>query len=358
MNKGDQGKTANNSDEISVGEIFTAVKGALVYIKTKWIIILLISLVGALLGLAYSIVKKPDYSATSTFVLEESSKGGALGQYAGLASAAGIDIGGGGSGGIFQGDNIIELYKSRLMIAKTLLSEVKLNNRNILLIDRYIEFKKLKAKWKKNDGIDTITFKGDPAKFNRHQDSIITDLTEVFNKKYLTVFKPDKKLSIIQVTFISADELFAKEFTNKLVENVNDFYVITKTKKSDQNVTVLQHQVDSVRQILNSSISGVASAIDASPNANPLLLSLRVPSQRKQVDVQASTAVYSEIVKNLEIAKITLRQEKPLIQIIDSPVLPLAVNKVGKVKGVVLGIVIAGFLTILILGIVSLFHRA
>jgi tetrahydromethanopterin S-methyltransferase subunit G len=350
-------RNAGNADEVSIGDIFTSLKNAFSYIKTKWLTIVLISLLGGLAGLAFSILKKPVYSATSTFVLEEAGKGGGLGQYAGLASLAGIDLGGAGGGGIFQGDNIIELYKSRLMIEKTLLSKAKFNNQETLLIDRYIDFKKLRKKWKDDDGIDSITFNGNPEKFNRHQDSIITDITETFNKKYLTVLKPDKKLSIIQVIFAAGDELFAKEFNNKLVENVNEFYTITKTKKSDQNVRVLQRQADSVKQVLNASISGVASAIDASPNANPQLLSLRVPSQKKQVDVQASTAVYGEIVKNLEISKITLRQEKPLIQVIDSPVLPLFVAKVGKVKGILIGVVLGCVLCIFSLLLFRLFRK-
>lgn len=347
MKKGDPANNGNNSDEISVSAIYGAFTGAYLYIKTKWVIIVIVSVIGALSGLAFSVFKKPDYTATCTFVLEEASKGGALGQYAGLASLAGIDLGGalgGGGGGIFQGDNIIELYKSRLMIEKTLLSKVNINNKDILLIDRYINSKHLRKKWKSYDDIDTINFNGDPAKFNRHQDSIISDLTRIFNKKYLAVAKPDKKLSIIQVVFISTDEIFAKEFTNKLVENVNEFYVQTKTKKSNQNVAVLQRQADSVRRILDSSISGVASAIDASPNPNPLLVSLRVPSQKKQIDVQASTAVYSEVVKNLEISKITLRQDKPLIQIIDSPILPLKDNHVGKVVGLIVGFILGAVL--------------
>lgn len=328
----------SNSDEVSVKDIFTAVGNSAKYVKSKWLIVVLIAVTGAAAGLAYSIFKKPIYTAICTFVLEDGSKGSALGQYAGLASLAGIDVNGGG--GLFQGDNIIELYKSRLMIEETLLSKANFNGKDQLLIDRYIDFNKLRRKWKRNDDIDSISFYGAPEKFDRHQDSIITDITETFNKKYLSVSKPDKKLSIIGVAFSSKDELFAKEFTNKLVETVNTFYVLTKTKKSNQNVVVLQRQADSVRAVLNSSISGVASAIDAAPNANPLQLSLRVPSQKKQVDVQASTAVYSEIVKNLELSKINLRQDKPLIQVIDEPVLPLIVNKVTKVKGIIAGFIL------------------
>jgi uncharacterized protein involved in exopolysaccharide biosynthesis len=324
------------SSEISLKEIASKIRMCLIYIRLKWLPILVLGIIGGALGLTYSIIKKPTYTAVCTFVLEESGKSG-LGQYAGLASLAGIDLGGGGGGGMFQADNIIELYKSRLMLEKTLLSQVTLDGKNQLLIDRYIEFNKLRKVWKEKDHIDNISFTGNPDNFTRTQDSIISSMVESFNKNLLTVNKLDKKLSIIAVQVVSNDELFAKNFNLKLVETVNNFYALTKTKKSNQNVIVLQRQADSVKMILNSSLSGVASAIDANPNANPQLLTLKVPSQKKQVDVQANTAIYAEMVKNLELSKISLRQDMPLIQIIDKPVLPLLKSKLSKLKGIIVG---------------------
>nr|MBB6230810.1 hypothetical protein [Mucilaginibacter sp. FT3.2] len=309
---------------------------------------------GAILGLGYSFYKKPVYNATCTFVLEESGKGGGIGQYAGLASLAGISIGGGGGGGIFEGDNIIELYKSRIMIEKTLLRTLTIKGKNISLIERYIADKHLRKRWKK-EHIDSVSFNSSPETFTRLQDSIITDLVTAFNKRNLNVSKPDKKLNIIKVEFLDEDELFAKEFTLGLVENVNNFYIQTKTKKAYQDVLILQKQADSVKNVLNLSISGVAAATDASPNANPTLLSLKVPSQKKQIDVQANSSIYGEIVKNLEISKISLRQEMPLIQVIDKPILPLDKNYIGKIKAIILGGLIGFFLAILILSVNKLF---
>jgi len=356
MKQEEQGEKTGNADEVSLTDIIQKVRSGLTYLRRKWLIIFLFGLLGGILGLAYAMVKKPVYLAACTFVLDEGNKSGAMGQYAGLASLAGIDIGSGGNS-IFSGDNIIELYKSRLMIEKTLLSEADFNGKNELLIERYINYNKLRIKWKEKDHIDNITFSGNPEKFNRKQDSIITDLVETFNKKVLGVYKPDKKLSIIRVEVAANDELFAKQFTDKLVETVNDFYVQTKTKKTQQNVQILQKQADSVRRQLNSSISGVASAIDADPNANPSLLSLRVPSQRKQVDVQASTAIYAEIVKNLEVSKMALLQETPLIQVIDSPVLPLEVDRTSKAKSIIIGFILSSFICLLWLLIKKLFSN-
>lgn len=334
-------------NEITLKQVILKFRSGWKYLLSKWLVILAAGLVGGLIGLTYAYFKKPTYTATSTFVLEDSKAGG-LGQYAGLASLAGINIGG-GAGGIFQGDNIIALYKSRLMIEKALLSTVSINGKKQLLIDRYVDFKKLRNKWKEKDHINTISFFDNPQNFNRKQDSIISDLVEIFNKKVLNVEKPDKKLNILKVDVTTDDELFSKEFNIKLVETVNNFYTETKTKKTAQNVQILQRQADSVKRVLNNSISGVASAIDAAPNANPSLLTLRVPSQRKQIDVQANTAIYSEIVKNLEVSKLSLLQETPLIQAIDLPILPLEKNNISILLGLVIGVIIGTFFTTLII---------
>lgn len=328
-----------NADEISVKDVFVKIREVATYLKSKWIPILCLGIAGALIGILYATFKKPVYTAKYTFVLDEQSSHGGLSQYAGLASLAGLDLGGSG-GGLFSGDNILELYRSRTMIEKTLLANVSFNGKTTSLIERYITFNHLRKRWKDKDGINDINFNGNPENFNRKQDSIITDIAEQFNKKILYITKPDKKLSIIEVDVTSNDELFAKNFNDKLVETVNNFYVLTKTKKSLRNVTMLQKQADSVRTILNNSISGVAAAVDVSPNANPFMQSLKVPSQRKQIDVQTNSAIYSGIVQNLEIAKVTLRQETPLIQVIDSPVLPLKITAASKVVDLIVGFVL------------------
>jgi len=299
------------------------------YLKSKWVFLACFSIVGFLLGFGYAKISKPEYTAQSTFVLEEGDDRGGLGAYSGLASMVGIDIGSGG-GGVFQGDNILQLYKSRKMIKATLLSKGIFDHRQEILIHRLIKFSKLREKWAEKPELKNIDFSIPQNKFTLQHDSLISVFTKEINLKNLEVFKPDKKLSIIAVQFKSEDELFAKVFTENMVKNVNEFYIRTKTQKSSENLAILQKQADSVRYALNRSIGGVATAIDANPNSNPAVQVLKVPSQRKQVDVQASAAIYQEIVKNLEIAKVSVRKEKPLIQVIDEPVLPLEKKKKGK----------------------------
>lgn len=345
----------NSNNEISLADLFRKFGRLARYIKSKGKVIMIWIGIGIAAGLCYSLFKKPTYTAVCTFVLEDSKQGG-LGQYSGLASLVGINVN--SSSGIFEGDNILELYKSRAMIEKALLSTYNFGGKSEQLIDRFIDMNGLRASDKAgSNGIGNISFSGDPASFNRKQDSIITSLVTMINKKVLSVSKPDKKLSIINVEVTSVDEGFSKSFSDKIVQTVNNFYVQTKTKKALQNVQTLQKQADSIRLVLNSSIYGVANANDAAPNANPFMSSLHVPSQKRQIDVQASSTIYNEIVKNLEVAKMSLREEAPLVQVIDAPVLPLKKNKFGKIKGIISGGVIFGLISVLWFSIGKIFQN-
>jgi uncharacterized protein involved in exopolysaccharide biosynthesis len=48
-------------------------------------------------------------------------------------------------------------------------------------------------------------------------------------------------------------------------------------------------------------------------------------------------------------AKVTLMRETPLIQVIDRPILPLKKEKPGKLKSLILGGFLAGFLAVVFL---------
>jgi hypothetical protein len=78
----------------------------------------------------------------------------------------------------------------------------------------------------------------------------------------------------------STNELFSKYFTEALVKEVSDFYIDTKSKKSRENMLILERQTDSIRRELNGAITGVAVANDNTFNLNPAL-NVRRASARK-----------------------------------------------------------------------------
>lgn len=348
------------NNDISLKDLILTVRDWYRYLLSRWLVILASVLIGSFAGFFYCMCKKPVYIASTTFVLEDEHRSGGLSSIAGLASMAGLDIDVGG-GSIFQGDNILELYKSRKMIEKTLLTTVKSNGRNQLLVDQYISFNKLKEIWSKNPQLNDFSFTDLPLLSipkARLKDSLMTAIISDINKNYLTVEKPDKKLSIISVNVKAIDEVFAKAFNDEIVKNVNDFYVQTKTKKSLENVKILQQKTDSVRAIMNGAIYVAANIVDATPNLNPTRQSQRTaPTQRAQFSAETNKAMLSSLVQNLEMSKISLRNDAPLIQVIDQPVFPLQKSQIGKIKGAGIGGFIAGFLVGLFLLIYKFFNN-
>ncbi|QJD97551.1 lipopolysaccharide biosynthesis protein [Mucilaginibacter robiniae] len=338
-----------DQDEITLKELAGKFKRLTIYLSARWKLIALITIVGIVLGVTYATFKKPVYTADCNFVLDiGDNKAGGGGAYSGVASLMGLDVS--ASSGLFEGDNIIELYKSRLMIEKTLLTPAVFAGKKDLLVNRYIKINNLRSAWAKtNPKIKNIDFSITPTQFTLAHDSVLAGIVGDINGSYLTIARPDVKLNIVKVSVKSKDQYFAKEFADKVVANVNSFYVQTKTQRSLDNINILRKQVDSLRRMLTSSMSNVASAGDANPNPNPSLQSLRLPSQRKQVDVQSTQSLYLEAVNNLELAKIGLRKERPIIQVIDGPIYPLPSTSVGKIKGGVIGGVLGLFLITLIM---------
>lgn len=356
MNSSNVDKSNAGQDDVSLRDIILKLRIWWKYLLFKWKVIVIAGLIGGALGLTYALIKKPVYKAELSFALQDNGPTGGLSTAAGIASQFGIDLGGLDNGlGAFSGDNILELLKSRLMIENTLLSAVNVNGKRETLAQLYIEFNKLDKDWEDDPLLSKVNYpiEADRSKFTLKQDSMLGVFFRTLVKKNLTVEKVDKKLSIITLNVKSKNELFSKYFAEILVKTVSDFYIDTKTKKSSQNVNMLQRLTDSVRRELNSAITGVASSMDVNPNANPALQILKVPSQHRQVDVEANGAMLTELVKNLELAKVSLKKETPLIQIIDTPILPLEKDKVGKALGIVIGGILVGFFTCIYL-IISL----
>jgi len=346
MDKTDQREALNNTEEVSLKDIIIKIREWWKYLLSKWVIIVIAGVIGGAIGLAYAFSKKIIYSAELSFALEDDKPGGLSGA-AGIASQFGIDLGSSSGGGAFAGDNLLALMKSRLMIEKALLTTVTIKGKTQTLAEFYISFNEFRESWAKDPQLKKIHFLpgADRSKFSYKQDSLMADLYGSLSQSKVSVAKADKKSSIIIVKVSTANELFSQAFSTILAKTVSDFYVETKTKRSVENVNILQHQVDSVRSELNYAITGVASSIDATPNANAQRQVLRVSTQRRQVDVDASKTILTQLIANLEISKVALRKETPLIQIIDIPILPLEKVRVSRSISFLIGGFLFSFIT-------------
>jgi hypothetical protein len=340
-----------NDDEISLKDLILKIREICSYLLTKWLIIAVIGVLGASLGLLYSLSKTPEYRATLSFsVLEKSSSGGGL---SALAGQFGFNVGS-SSEGVFSGNNMIELLQSRNLIERTLLSYVDINGKRCRLINYYREMNPSKD----DDSIsETISFPLDLERehFSRDQDSLLYVLNRIITTEKLSVSKQKKDVNIITISFLNQDELFAKIFTEKLIGIVSEFYIQTKTKNIKANLEMMENRADSVRKEYETALSAQAEYYDQ--NINPSKRIVIVEQQKFQTKIQLAGTTYAELMKNIEILKLDLAQQTPLIQVIDIPIMPLEIESFGKMKGIILGGFLGGFLIVAWLLAVYFYRR-
>jgi hypothetical protein len=348
--------TRIRSNDIPLKDLMLNLIGLIKYLISKWKLLLIAIIIGASLGLTYSLFKKTEYVANLTFALEDQDIGGSLAGYASVASQFGINLGTTTSS-IFSGDNIMLLLKSRLMVTKTLLSSITINGRKETLVEYYIQFKHLRQSWNKDSSLQNLLFplNSKMDSLSRIQDSVMGSFYEQIIKNNLVINKADKDLDIIEVSCQSVNELFAKYLAENLVKNATDFYISLKTKQASLNVELLQGRLDSVRKAYSAALYGTANVTDQ--NLNPSMSIVAVPQLRSQTNVDILAAELAELTKNLEVAKLAVLQQTPLMQVIDTPILPLQKKHFGKKLGLILGGFLGLFLITTFLTIRKIINR-
>jgi len=338
-------------DEISLKDLFQSLKKVLNKIKPFYKYIFFSIFFGMIIG--YIIFKRQKilYKAEINFVLEEPQGAGS----GGLASQLGLSIGGQKSN-IFSGETFFAFMKSRFLLEKTLLSPVVINNEEISLIEFYIRSFGLRNK---DSNSSNFIFKPyqDRHTFTLKQVQFLNSIQSQIASSLLEVKPKDKKTSILTIEVLSENEQFSKIFCERISEVASEFYVETLNKKARINLEILEKQTDSIKKELILSMNDAALSFDKTYNINPSKLVNKVPSSRKQIDVQANSGILSQLINNLENARVSFRKETPLIQIIDSPILPLDIIQENIYKYLIYGSMAGFFISTLLIFILIKFKE-
>ena len=332
-------------EEITLKQIVHKTRSWTKYLLSKWIIICIVGVTGGIVGFLYASFSKPTYSASVSFILSNSSS--SSNSIAGLVSQFGIDLSN-TNNDAFSGDNIISLMSSRAMVQNALLQKPA-NETLLNIICRELQ---LNEGWQKKERTkNAFPFPPEKSQMTPVQDSLFREVYKSVIEDLLTVSKPDQNQSVYTVTTTSTNETFSFYLTKYLVNVTSAFYIDTKTSLAKKNLTMLQHEADSLRNLLGGAIVSSASATDQTFNLNPAYQVKRAASQQSQARATVLGTAYGEIVKDIEIAKVTLLKETPLYQIIDEPVLPLEMEKKSRLEWLLIGgflggVIIIAFLTI------------
>jgi len=337
-------------NEITITDLIIRIRTLIIYLKTKKMIVFTLLIIGMSAGIFKGIISKPLYKSTTKFMLQSENQAFSLtGLTGGLLGSSGA------SSDMFSETNFMEIILMRPLFEKTLLEEFpeKLNNRKISYLDYYLIKSKKIEEFQEDEQLKSIRFNINEKIKSRIKDSIIGSIIFSFKENVVTIGKVDDENSILKLDIETIDEKFSKYFGEELLKNVSEYAIENKIKKQKITVATLEKQVDSVRRELFSSMGYIASSNDNLFGLNPALQSAKLPSSKKQVDVQANTIILSELVKHLELARMNLLNQKPLIHIVEKPIFPLEMKKLGIVKGAV----IYGFISLILTLLILLFVR-
>ncbi|MCG9900361.1 MAG: hypothetical protein MH132_10200 [Hydrotalea sp.] len=327
----------STSDEISLKDLILKIKEWVAYLKTQWWKIAIAGILGGLIGFVYAWMQPITYTAKTTFVVEDGKSSGGLSGLASLAGQFGVDMGGGG-GGLIAGENILYYFKSESLVREVLLSPW---DNTKTFGDFYIEFNGFKKAWSKQLNFEVLKISENKSRivYQRTIDSLLNILVQKIIKSELQIKKIDKKAGFIELSSIMRDEQFSKRFNEQLVNIAINRYVNLKTQRQKKTVDILQSRVDSLTLLLNQK-TGISAALqtqNSTMDMNPIFRT--VPTIKSELALREKNmlgSIYIEVVKNLEMAKFTLSQETPVIQIVNNPIYPLEKYKYSKLKAILL----------------------
>ncbi len=334
---------------IVLGDVIESIKRFLSYLRSQIILITFCAVVGLVLPLIYRAMQKPAYAASTTFILEEKSASG--GGLAGIASQVGLDLGslGGGGSSVFSGDNILDIIKSRVIIEKVLLTPIS-GTSGKTLADLYLDFTGLGERLPVPVSFVIPAASVVAPAHSVYQDSVLYVMYEQIAKKNVSVDRLNKKGTIFKIVTVSQNQVFSKNFAERLLKETTTYYVNVKTSNAAANVKRLQARGDSLLRVLNAKSYNAASFQILDPNV--AFKSMSVPAEVSSRDKSIVFSIYAEVTKNLEMSRIALVSQTPVIQLLDVPKFPLMDDRksygflgfVGLFAGLLVGFVLCLYL--------------
>ncbi len=328
--------------EISLLQIIYKVKKGVLFIFAKWRVVLVVTLLFAIIGGIYFGVKKPEYEANVTLMLESGRSGGMGLPYLQLVS----DMGFFNLPSLNEG-KFIDLVKSRSIIGGALLKRGVIGEKDDLLANHQIDFMELQEEWQDDEELMNFKFSNDDVtQFDNNENKVLSLLCSFVVGEFLEV--ESLKSGIISITIKSESELFSKYFSENLVEGVSDFYVNNIIEKEKNTVRIIQSEVDSIEALLKITELEYAKWEDESHHM--IKAQGHLEKVKFLTDLELLKALYIESQKNLALSKFNLLHKTPIVQIIDNPTLPLKKSRRSTMFGIILGGLFGGgFICVILL---------
>jgi uncharacterized protein involved in exopolysaccharide biosynthesis len=308
-------------DEISLKDIIKEISSWKDLFVKNFKKIFVVGLIGGLIGFAYAYFSKPIYTAKLTFVMRADANSSAISGLAGLSSLIGV---GTSASSVSSLDRIIELLGSERIVGEALLTDVNINGSNDLLVNHYINIKKLTEDWKSDTLLSKAKFKTklELNELDKAQRSAIKVVSaQIAGQEGMLTKSFDKKSGIMSINVVDQNELLAIVISKTIYDILVKFYTAEAVSSISAKVDILQQKVDSIQYALNSTQR--ASAVSSDQGLGLLLQQDRIDQKKLGLKESVLTVMYGEALKNLEQLNFILATTSPSFSLIDQPYSPI-----------------------------------
>lgn len=335
------------TDEIDLTEILRKL-----WVKRKFI--LKTTGIFLLIGLFVALFSPIKYTAHCT-VVPQSGKDGSGGNLGGLAAMMGVNIGTGASGGETLSPNVYpQIVKSvpfTREIMQTPIKVEKSEGKEITLYDFYTNkeyqpFNLIGSVKKYTIGLPFLlinAIRGSDMQEEAHpSDSLSLPTLNKDEERVYQAIQGSMQLNLnakegyitIDYTFSEAEA--AARITDKVRKTLEQYVMAFKSEKMEDNLAFVQQSFDEAQEDFQQKQDRLAIFQDA--NRGLTTASARATEQRLRSEYDIAFTVYNELAKQLEQAKLAVKESKPVLTVIEPVVVPVQKSAPRR------SIIIAGFL--------------
>ncbi len=252
-------------------------------------------------------------------------------------------------------ERLVELLRSKRMVYKALMQEVEIKDSKKLLFNHYIELFNLSSNWQDKEELRDFKFtKKEAEDFSFIENSIAQDIYNQIIFGTLSA-KPGKN-GITSISCESTSEAFSKEFLVVLIHTLSDYYQQKAVEQQRNTYDLMKGTADSVTIALRNAEYALTKWYE--DNRKPLgagTLSAKKAMNKEQLErkVEILYEVLATDYKSLEIARLDLHSNKPILQVIDYPTYPLPMNVPNKL----MKLIVSAFLSIVLTTILILLYK-
>lgn len=332
------------SDEIRLTDLVRGFKNyGWFLIRKSWIIVIA-TLLMVYVGMTFARLSDKNWVANATFNALDSK--GSIGGLMSIASSLGISTGGGTTNDVLMG-----IFSSRYAFKTAMLAEVPYNKRIEKVGNIYLETSGMAEDFKEDPLWKGFTFKApDIYHLSEKEDMLLSNLYDGFQDEVI-VYEIDPLVGLIKANVTSTSYDYSLNMCEQMLKATTDFYNISANDKAMDAYLKLKNKVDSLSGILRFKQTQLATLNDRS-----------IFNRKEEGVVNRSEFIrdlgilnmqYSEAVTSLESAKGSLSTQTQVVRIVDAPRYSMFLDERKQTFWGIIGGVVGGVLSILILCLVK-----